>query len=129
MGSFSTPEPSGVCVWYGFYSTFNVALISLEYCPIWLPIAGPVRRPLSTFSGAGADTVARFNNIIRECHRWRYRDNLEHVTSDVLHLPKKRVRLWRVNEVLCTQRSARDVDHDFGRVDEHRDIAGPGLKV
>ena len=73
----------------------------------------------------------RFNSIIWECHRWWYRDNLEHLASDVLCLPKKRARRWQVNEVLRTQRRrprrARDVDHDFRRVDEHRDIAG--LKI
>jgi hypothetical protein len=69
-----------------------------------------------------------FNSIIRECHQWWHRDGLEHVASDVLRLPKKRARRWQVNDVLRTQRqhppAARDVDHDFGRVDEHRDIAG-----
>ena len=73
----------------------------------------------------------RFDRIIRECHRWWYRDNLEHVASDVLGLLKKRARRWQVNEVLRTRhhhpQRARDVDHDFGRVDEHRDLAG--LKV
>jgi hypothetical protein len=71
-----------------------------------------------------ADGYGRFfNSTIRECHRWWYRDDLG--------LPKKRTRGWQVNEVLRTQRrhprAARDavmLDHDFGRVDEHRDITG-----
>lgn len=56
-------------------------------------------------------------------HQWD-RDP-EHVTAHVLHLLQKCTRSLRVGEVLMQRRRARarDVDHDFGRVDKHRGIA------
>ncbi len=68
--------------------------------------------------------------MIWDFHRRRHRDDLEHVVGQVVRLFKKRARGWYVDEELCMQHCharARDIDHDFGRVDQHRGIAG--LKV
>ena len=47
--------------------------------------------------------------------------------SNVLHHLKKCARHWRVNEVLRTRHHSPSgacyVNHDFGLVDKHRDIA------
>ncbi len=70
------------------------------------------------------------DSVVRDFHRRRHRDDLEHVAGQVLRLSKKRIRGWQIDEVFRTQRRharAHDVDHDFGRVDQHRDITG--LKV
>ena len=64
-----------------------------------------------------------FNRIIRD----RSRGALEHVAVQVLRLHNTCARRCEVGEVRSTQRRharARNLDHDFGRVDEHRGITG-----
>lgn len=79
--SFSTVEPSGeVCV----------STASSEYGSIWLPVAGP--GPEAAIGVLARGYGYGCYSIIRECHRWRYRDNLKDVASDVLHLPKEHAR-------------------------------------